>query len=80
LQALALMNNKFTLRMAEHLADRVTPMGKSDEDRAAAAFRLAIGRAPTESERKTLGEVAAKDGLANACRVIFNLNEFTFVD
>jgi mono/diheme cytochrome c family protein len=80
LQALALLNNKFILRMAEHLAERVTPLGKTDEERAAAAFRIAIGRNPKMNERWILGDVAAKDGLPNTCRVLFNLNEFTFVD
>lgn len=80
LQALSLLNNKFTLRMAERLAERCQPMGRTDEERAAAAFRLALGRVPTDAERKLLGEVATKQGLPNACRVIFNLNEFAFVD
>ena len=44
------------------------------------AFRLALGRAPAAEEARRLAEYARAHGLPNACRVIFNLNEFTFVD
>jgi uncharacterized protein DUF1553 len=75
LQALALFNNGFMLAQAKHLAERVQSRGG-----AAAAFRLAIGREPTAAEREALDEYARQHGLANACRVILNLNEFVFVD
>ena len=80
LQALALLNNKFTLSMAGHLAARAGGAGRTDGERAAAAFRFALGRWPDDEERAVLAEVARKQGLANACRLIFNLNEFVFVD
>ena len=80
LQALALLNNRLGLRAAEHLAERVRPVGKTDAERVAAAYRLALGRMPTDDERRTLTDVAVKHGLPNACRIIFNLNEFVFVD
>jgi hypothetical protein len=79
-QALSLMNNNLTLVMAEALADRVTPMSPNLGERVAAAFRLATGRVPVMSERDILIRHAADYGLASACRVILNLNEFTFVD
>ena len=76
LQALALYNNGFVLTMARHLAARVA----ADPDPVSAAFRLALGRPPTEDERTALTEYARGHGLANACRVVLNLNEFVFVD
>ena len=45
-----------------------------------AAVRIALGRGPTEKELEALTAYAEKYGLANACRVVFNLNEFVFVD
>src|SRR5262245_1635347 len=72
LQALALFNNGFVLAQAKHLAARAGGVGE--------AFRLAIGREPTRAERDSLDAYAAEHGLANACRVILNLNEFVFVD
>ena len=45
-----------------------------------AAFREALARAPSSEEKANLAAYAQQHGLANACRVIFNLNEFAFVD
>ena len=45
-----------------------------------ASFRLALAREPTADERQALEAYAKQYGLANACRVILNLNEFVFVD
>jgi hypothetical protein len=79
LQALALWNNRFMLAMARRLAARVEGEGSPDVS-VAAAFRLAIGRDPTAVERDALAAHAREHGLAGACRVILNLNEFLFVD
>jgi len=79
-QALALLNNRLAVAMAKHFAARVERSGATDAERVAAAFRLALGRAPTATERDALTGYAKAHGLANACRVILNLNEFVFVD
>ena len=80
LSALALLNNKFMLRMSEHFAVRATAAGKTPADQITAAFRLAVTRDPTSDELRELTAYAEKHGMANACRVILNLNEFLFVD
>lgn len=80
LSALALLNNKFMLRMSEHFATRATAAGKTPAEQIAAAFRLAITRDPTAEELRELNAYAEQYGMANACRVILNLNEFLFVD
>jgi mono/diheme cytochrome c family protein len=80
LQALALLNDKFMLRMAEHCAARLEKCGGKLPDRVAAAYRLALGREPTPEENRVLIDYARKHGLANLCRLIWNTNEFTFVD
>ena len=79
-QALALLNNKFIVRMAEHYGVRLKAMHDQPADQVNAAFRLALGREPTAQEHDTLLAIAQEHGLANACRLIFNLNEFVFVD
>jgi hypothetical protein len=79
-QALALMNNKFMVRMAEHFAARAAKAGDSLDAQVSEAWRLALGRPPTADEREVLVGYARKHGLANACRMIFNANEFSFVD
>jgi mono/diheme cytochrome c family protein len=80
LQALALLNNKLMVRMSEHFAARAEKLGTTDEERVAAAFQLALARAPDAAEQATLAALARRHGLASACRVIFNSNEFVFVD
>ena len=81
LQALALLNNGFMVAMAEHFAERIA---KETSDRPTSRcvllFRLALCRAPTDDEQQALAAYAKEHGLPNACRVMFNLNEFVFVD
>ena len=79
-QALAMLNNDFVLRHAEHLAARAEKLGATNDEWLAAAWKLALQREPTAEERKRFGAYAKTHGLPAACRVIFNLNEFLFVD
>jgi hypothetical protein len=76
LQALALMNNPFMTTMAGHFAARV----KGEADPVGAAFGIVTGRTPTEGERTALAAYAEAHGLENACRVMFNLSEFAYVE
>jgi hypothetical protein len=80
LQALALLNDQLTLVMARHFAARAEKAGGTTETRVVAAFRLALARPPSADERRKLTDYAERYGLANACRIILNLNEFVFVD
>jgi cytochrome c553 len=80
LQALALLNDKFTVRMADHLAARIAPCGATDGERLAAAWRLALGRDPLPDELAPLADYAVRHGLPSACRLLLNMNEFVFVD
>ncbi|MBX9578809.1 MAG: hypothetical protein K2X87_00735, partial [Gemmataceae bacterium] len=61
-------------------AARVEGLAADDAGRVAAAVRLALGRSATADERAALAAYAKEHGLANACRVVLNLNEFVFVD
>jgi len=79
-QALALLNNKLSVAMAEKFAERVDKLGKNVEEKIASAYRIALGREPTKTESEALAGFAEKHGLSSVCRVIFNLNEFSFVD
>jgi mono/diheme cytochrome c family protein len=80
LQALAMLNDKFMLRMSEHVAERAARAGPNLPERVRAVYRLALGREPTARERQAVTEYAAKHGLVNAVRVILNSNEFMFVN
>ena len=80
LQALSLLNNPFVVRQSEHLAARVAQDSADRSAQIAAVYRLALSREPTAEESKLMTDYAAKFGTANACRMIFNSNEFVFVD
>ena len=79
-QALALLNNEFVLVHSKAFAGWLEGQS-ADRDR---QVRLACGRVwgrpPTAAERTALAVYAGKHGLANLCRVLFNSNEFLFVD
>lgn len=72
LQALAMMNNGLTVAMAKHFAAHAGSVKR--------AFVLALAREPSPEELAALEDYAKREGLENACRVILNLNEFSFVD
>jgi len=80
LQSLALLNDPFILKQAENFAERLSKAAKSSADQVKAGFRLAFGRAPTSAESETLVPLVEKQGLPTFCRVLFNTNEFFFVD
>ena len=95
-QALALWNDAFIARHCEFIAARIEkevfsrqPISRqpsaeetfllfvSHIDR---AVRLILCRPPTEAESRDLSVYASKHGLANACRLLLNSNEFLFVN
>jgi len=80
LQALSLLNNKFMLRMAEHFSDRLETESDTPSEQITRAFQLASGRQLTAEETIALTEYADEFGTENLCRLLFNLNEFVFVD
>ncbi len=84
LQALALLNNSFVLRMADHFAERiVTETGKSTgnvEVQVARAYLLAFGRAATPEESQRAAVFVARHGLPALCRVLLNSTEFVVIE
>ena len=80
LQALSLWNNRFVLRQCEHLATRVEQEATGLEAQVTRAFRLLCARAPSREEMALLTKHARRHGLAHACRVVVNLNDFLFVN
>ncbi len=80
LQALAMRNNRLTVAMAKHFAARVAKEASAPPAQIDLAFRLALGRPPSTSEAEAMSGYVREHGLTNLCRLIFNLNEFNFVD
>ena len=79
-QALALLNNGLTIVMSKHFAARLEREGKELPAQIRRGFELCFGRAPSDTEQQSLENYARLHGLINTCRVLLNLNEFTFVD
>jgi hypothetical protein len=67
--------------MARHFAERMERERPGDvAAQIARAFTLALSRPPTPDELASLIAYTTTNGLENTCRLIVNLNEFTFVD
>ncbi len=88
LQALSLMNHSFVLRMSERFAERVqsdvgrisNPSEVQAHQQIKRAYALAYGRRPSAEELAWTTAFVSDYGLAALCRVIFNSNEFLYVD
>ncbi|MBL9212926.1 MAG: DUF1553 domain-containing protein [Opitutaceae bacterium] len=80
LQALAMLNNGFIVTQAQHLAARVQREQPDLGAQVSRAHALALGRAPDSTTRARLVAFAEAEGLPALCRLLLNLNEFTFVD
>ena len=79
LQALSLLNDRFMLAQADHLAHRLEAELADTEPVERAAW-LAWQRPPTPEELSLLTLHAETHGLPALCRVLFNSNEFLYVD
>lgn len=80
LQALAMLNNRFMLRMSEHFASRITTEAGDPNTLWKTAFRAAFQRDPNPRESDILERLHREAGLPQVCRSLFNANEFVFID
>ena len=81
LQALALLNNDFALRMAKGLAGRVEEEAGGDLERhVERSFELAYGREVVGKELRLGVQFASTHGMAALGRVLLNSNEFVVLD
>ena len=80
-QSLALLNNSFVLRMARHMAQRITrETGPQPRDQANRGILLAYSRPATQEDLTAAARFILEHGLAAFCRVLFNTNEFLYID
>jgi len=80
LQAFALLNDAFLIRQCEHIATRLAAHAATPELQADAAFQLMLLRAPREQERAEVAAYIHRHGLANACQLLLNSNEFLYLN
>jgi hypothetical protein len=75
LQALTMMNNRFAIDVAGHLAVRLQGEATGADAQVARAFSLAYARPPTVEETATATKLIAAHGLRAFCRALLNSNE-----
>jgi hypothetical protein len=80
-QALALMNGEFTGAQAEQFAARLTKAaGENPEAQVETGWQIAFGRPPNAEERATALSYLQRNSLQRLCLLLFNMNEFIYVD
>jgi hypothetical protein len=81
LNALTLLNSRFTFTMSAHLATRLEKdAGDDPAKQIDRLFVLTTGRAPSQVDRDACIAMAAKHGLPAVCRVVLNSNAFLTVE
>ncbi len=81
LQSLAILNNDFTLRHAEALAERLRrEVGDRPADQVRLGFQLAFCRDPDREEAAAGEALVAQAGLVQFCRMMLAANEFSAID
>jgi hypothetical protein len=81
IQSLATLNNAFVLQQSERFAQRIkNEVGENSSMQADRAIRLAFGRRPTHEEVSQAAKLIDEAGLFQLCRILFNTNEFVYVD
>ena len=80
LQSLTLFNNAFLLGQSSHFATRASQLSSALPDQIRRMVRLALLREPSPEELADFTLLAQSAGLPAVGRVLFNTNEFLFVD
>jgi mono/diheme cytochrome c family protein len=82
LQALTLLNHRFTLDMAAALASRASEQAAAGDTAAfvAAAYRIALQRLPSPTEQAAATALLAKFGRAAFARALLNGNELIYLE
>jgi hypothetical protein len=80
IQALNLFNSQFVIKRANQFAARVrAERPDSLNAQIERAFELALGRSPRRAESGQALKLCTDFGLESLCRVLFNANEFLFI-
>ena len=75
------MNGEFAVAQSERFAERIKKAaGDNPEAAGRAGFKMAFGRPPSAGERATALDYLKRNSLARLCLLLFNMNEFVYVD
>ena len=79
LQALALMNSTFVQRQAQYLAERaLADSGNNSRLAIQRAYRLVLGRLPSDVDQARAAEGVNQRGMASLCWALLNSTEFIY--
>ena len=73
---MALLNDADVVEAANALAAKLS----SEKDPVTAAYRLALGRRPSDFEANAASDFLKDSPLSEFCRALFNTNEFVYLD
>jgi mono/diheme cytochrome c family protein len=79
-QSLTLLNAEEVVSAAHATAKRLERDAATREEQVALAYRLTLGRPPSEREQTLAREFLQRSPLHEFCRVLFNLNAFVYVE
>jgi hypothetical protein len=79
-QALALLNSELVAKASRALTDRIDQMKLEESKQIETAYRLVLGRRPSERETVRAHEFLKTSPFPELCRALFNLNEFVYLD
>ena len=79
-QAFAMLNDAFLIRQCEHIAHHLAAKGGTPETQAEPAFQSILLRGARDQERAKFVAYIQRHGLANACQLLLNSNEFLYLD
>jgi hypothetical protein len=79
-QSLAMWNDAFVIRHCEHFAQRLESLASTTKERVQLGFQFCFCREPAADELLAFTAYCDKHGTANFCRLLFNSNEFMFVN
>lgn len=81
IQALATLNNALILQQCNRFAQRLLREHPDNiEMQAEQAIRIALARRASDEEIQSASQLIREAGLPQLCRVLFNTNEFIYVD
>ena len=80
LQSLVLFNSDFVLYHADCLARQLKQESAAISQCVASAYRRVLQREPGNFELSRMQAYAEAHGLAATCRLLFNTNEFLYVE
>jgi hypothetical protein len=79
-QSLTLLNSEEVTGAAQALAERLEKETTNRDEQISRAFRLSLGRTPTDKELAMSQEFLASAPLIELCRALFNTNDFVYIE